>query len=78
MKLKSRWDYGSPPKEYTVAQAVDIACRAELVNGELERVRDQVDSVVGMVAGLMKYLHESGAISDEQVLALLGSFEKLP
>ena len=62
-------------RRYTIAEAVERECATDR-DGELERTRDAVNKAIEKLGQLTQELHESGALKDEQIEALLPGFER--
>jgi len=75
-KLKSRWDYKDPPREVSVEDAIEcsVVGSRDYGEGELERLRNDIDHMSGFLASLTAKLYRSGKLTDEELLSLLGSY----
>lgn len=73
MKLRLRTYYNEPQPPITVSQAAELlfAAAGLLCTGEIETLRAEVNEQSKFLAKLTGALHDSGALSDEQIKALL-------
>jgi hypothetical protein len=77
MQVISSYRFIADRSVYAIASAVETECVDRDSDGAVERAQGSVARTAEMMGRLVELLHESGALSDDAVLKLLGgSYEK--
>jgi hypothetical protein len=77
MQVKSMYRFIGDRSACTIASVVEAECIDRSSDGAVERAQGSATRTAEMMGRLVELLHESGALSDDAVLNLLGgSYEK--